>query len=96
MFERINNKTARSSQGFEVHIPNIHGVIYSEGTKTLTIEIEGGAVKNGKVQWLIYSDSLHGWNPPYELEHFTFSDKQRVLQNVIQALKILEMEYEIV
>ncbi len=95
MLRKLDNKTVQGN-GFTVTVPTIHEVRYTAGEKTLTVEIEGGTGQNDQVEWDVYSDTMRGWLPPHHLDRFTYEDKQRVLRNISESLRVLGMKHQIV
>ena len=52
--KRIDNKTV-AGNGFQITVPDIHRVIYTDTNCTVEIEIEGG-MSDGKIDWIIYDE----------------------------------------
>ena len=75
---------------------NIHEIRYSEGDKTITVEIEGGTNEKGEIEWDVYSSTMQSWLPPHQLEPFSYEDKQRALNNISDSLTLLGMKHRIV
>lgn len=94
MLKKIDNKTVQG-HGFRTTVPNIHEITYSEGDKTLIVEIEGGTNEKGEIEWDIYSSTMQSWLPPHQLEPFSYKDKQRILHNISDSLTLLGMKYRI-
>ena len=94
MLTKIDNKTVQGN-GFTMTVPNIHEIRYSEGDKTLAVEIEGGTNEKGEIEWDIYSSTIRGWLPPHQLESLSYEDKQRILHNISDSLKLLGMKHRI-
>src|SRR5205085_7104497 len=95
MLQKISNKSVRG-QYFTVTVPDVHKVQYSEGGRVASIEIEGGMSCPGQVDWLVYAQMFHGWLPPHESDEISSEKRRQILQNVSQALSILEMPHKIV
>jgi len=94
MLRKLDNKTVKG-HGFTITLPTIHEIRYSEGNKTLTVEIEGGTNEKGNVEWDIYSTTMRGWLPPHQLEPLSYEDKQRILRNISDSLILLGMKHRI-
>lgn len=92
MLNRVTNKLV-CGLGFEVYVPDIHHVLYKEGERAAAIEIEGGMGENGQVNWLVYTETLHGWEPPKQAEDMSAEKRAEILSRVGEALKLLDMPY---
>jgi hypothetical protein len=95
MLQKISNKSVRGPN-FTVTVPDVHKVEYAEGGKVATVEIEGGVTEPGQVDWLVYAQTFQGWLPPHESEEINSEKRGQILQNVSQALSILQMPHKIV
>jgi hypothetical protein len=95
MLIQISNKEVHGPT-FSVAVPNIHQVRYKEGSRVAVVEIEGGMEEGGEVNWLLYQETLKGWEPPHEMEEMSENKRAEVLSNVSQSLTILEMPHELV
>jgi hypothetical protein len=95
MLQKITNKSVRGPN-FTVTVPDVHKVEYVEGGKVATVEIEGGMTVPGQVDWLVYAQTFHGWQPPHESEKINCEKRGQILQNVSHALSILEMPNKII
>lgn len=95
MLKKVDNKIVQG-HGFTITLPTIHEIKYTEGDKTLTVEIEGGQNEKGEIEWDIYSSTMRGWLPPHQLEPFSYEDKQRILRNISDSLTLLGMKHQMV
>lgn len=95
MLVRVDNKTVRGLT-FLVRVPTIHHVKYEEGDRTASVEIEGGLGKDGEVNWLLYSETLRGWDAPHEAEDMPMSKRQQILDDISKSMDLLGMPHEIV
>jgi hypothetical protein len=95
MLKKISNKSVRGPY-FTVTVPDVHKVEYNEAGKVATVEIEGGTSELGQVDWLVYVRTFHGWLPPHESEEISVEKRRQILENVSQALSMLEMPHKIV
>ena len=92
MLKRIDNKTVRGSS-FVVSVPDIHRVIYTEGEKVASVGIEGGMCVGGRVEWVVYSKTLQGWEQPHHYDEMTPSKREEILADVSKSLALLEMPH---
>jgi hypothetical protein len=60
---------------------------YTEGTRSLVIEVEPG---DGLA---IYRSSITSWNPPHEADVLTDDEGRRIIHNICAALDFLEVPY---
>lgn len=95
MLTQISNKEVHGPT-FSVVVPNIHQIRYKEGSHVAVVEIEGGMDEGGEVNWLLYQETLKGWEPPHEMEEIAENKRAEVLSNVSQSLSVLEMPHELV
>lgn len=96
MLKKINNKTVHSSEGYVVTVPSIHKVEYSDGKRLAFLEIEGGMSESGDVDWLVYSDTLKGWEAPHDIDEMNDRDHQEILSRISECLDLLDMPHKIV
>lgn len=95
MLNRVTNKLVCGT-GFEIYVPDIHRVLYKEGEHSAVIEIEGGTDGDGRVNWLVYEESLRGWEPPNESEVMSADKRVEILSRVGEAFKLLDMPFRCV
>jgi hypothetical protein len=95
MLNRIDNRRVRGP-GFTVTVSGIHHVEYSEEDKTAVVEIEGGRGTSQEVNWLVYSETLRGWEPPHQEEVMQPLKRAWVLSKISESLDLLEMPHRIV
>ena len=95
MLQRINNKMVRGPT-FVVSVLDIHRVHYEEGEKVACVEIEGGAGSDNQVNWVIYSETLRGWEPPDLEMEMQEVKRQEILTNVSKSFDLLDMPHNIV
>jgi hypothetical protein len=95
MLERLNNKTVRGPT-FIVIVPDIHRLQYMEGEKVAFIEIEGGTGAGSQINWLIYSETLRGWERPHEDTEMLGPKRKEILANISKSLDLLAMPHEFV
>ena|SRR5213595_420507 len=95
MLQRLNNSTVRGPT-FVVFVPDIHRVQYTEGEKVACVEIEGGAGSGNEVNWLIYSETLRGWERPHEDAEMPKVKRQEILTNISESLDLLAMPHQVV
>jgi hypothetical protein len=94
MLQKINNKSVRGAY-FNVIVPDIHKVEYTEAGKIAVFEIEGGTGKHGQVDWLIYAQTFLTWMAPHESESISPEKRRQILENVSQSLTLLGMPHKI-
>ena len=87
MFTRLGPNSVQSSDGFCVERTGRMDMKYTEGSRSLTVEVESG---DGLA---IYRSSIVGWNPPNENDDLTGDDKQRIIHNICVALDFLKTPY---
>ena len=86
--------TYQSPDGWTVQVPSIHEVTYTEGGKTLSMEIEGGMEEPGVVDWYVYIPNPCSWREPYELEYIDNEEMVEIQKRIAEALEALEMKYK--
>ena len=77
-------------------VPDIHQVRYTEGEKVACVETEGGTELAGGVTWLIYSETLRGWEHPHEDAEMPKLKREEILANISKSLDLLAMPHQIV
>ena len=90
---KIKNDTIEGN-GFTLTIPGIEELVYIEGDQKLNVYIEGG-IKNGIVHWHIYWSTVNSWSKPHQEKLLTEVDRNRILNNITDGLKLLNLSYEI-
>jgi len=95
MIYRVSNKEAKGSS-FTVLVPNIHQIRYVEGNRVAIVEIEGREDPHEQVDWLIYQETLQGWEPPYEMDELSPVKRAEILSRISESLHVLEMPHELV
>jgi hypothetical protein len=95
MLQRLNNKTVRG-RAFIVSVPDIHHVEYKEAEKVACVEIEGGMGHDKQVNWIIYSETLRGWEPPHADSEMGKPKREEILANISKSFDVLAMPHRIV
>lgn len=95
MLQRLNNKTVRGP-AFIVSVPDIHRVQYTEGEKVACVEIEGSAGPGNQVNWLIYAETLRGWERPHEDVEMPKVKHDEILADISRSLELLAMPHKVV
>ncbi|WP_408629687.1 Imm74 family immunity protein [Anaeromyxobacter oryzisoli] len=95
MLVRVNNKTVRGP-AFVVSVPNVHRVLYEEGGRTASVEIEGGLGPNGEVNWLVYATTLVGWDPPHADLEMSVSKREEIIRSISRSLELLGMPHQVI
>ncbi|MGD0279716.1 MAG: hypothetical protein ABSC11_10465 [Smithella sp.] len=88
--EQIDKKTVRSRLGWSVEVPSIHQLKYSEGSKSLTLEIEGG-MDESSVHWYIYSPSVWAWEGRPDNPFLNDEEVDLAKKRIREALAVLKM-----
>lgn len=65
--------------GFEVSTRGRGELVYTEGDRSLRIEAE---MLTGSPDWVVYTDSIRRWEPPYEKEPISPERKGKVIANI--------------
>ena len=68
------------------------GYEYYEADHRMLIQVE---MQSGNPDYCLYTSSLDRWQPPYEHEALTASDKERILGKVRQFLDSRCIAYEV-
>ena len=95
MFQRLDNKTIRGPN-FVLSVPDIHRAVYTEGEMVASVEIEGGMGPDNQVNWLVYSETLRGWQEPHADIDMAEAKRQEVLKTVSASLDLLAMPHKVV
>lgn len=95
MLNRISNKEVRGP-GFSVFVPNIHQIKYKQGDRVALVEIEGGMGEGNQVNWVVYRETLKGWEPPHALDEMTSAKRAIIFENISDSLVLLEMPHRFV
>lgn len=85
-FVKLNLGSAESTDGFRVERIAPHDLRYSEGGRTLRVQIEPG-VGAGVA---IYEDSISSWG---RYEWITVEERRRIVANICAALEFLGVDY---
>jgi len=96
-FTRIAARHARSAEGFEIKFPGLEKLLYlqplsSGGKRSVTIPIETlmGAVN---CDLFVGETFLHHWDQPHNQEALRAEDRDRIIENVTEALDFLGITY---
>jgi hypothetical protein len=92
MLNRISNKEVQG-ETFSIFVPNIHHVQYKENNHIAMIEIEGEMKQKGVISWLIYQQTLKGWESPHEYEVMSAKKREEIFMRVSQCLSLLDMPH---
>ena len=68
-------------------------ISYKKNTYATAISVE---FMLNPVTLLLYVDTLRSWFPPHEKDHLSELDKKRIVDKVTEALRLLNVKYEIV
>jgi len=87
MFKQLGPNSAESSDGFKVERTGRNELRYSEGVRSVIIEVEPG---NGLA---IYTSSISTWIIGGATEQIHREDANRIISNVCEALDFLKTPY---
>ncbi len=87
MFTHLGPNSAESSEGIKVERIGRTELRYSEGGRSLIVEVEPGN------ELAIYRASITRWNSPNDNEVLTGDEKNRIVRNICAALDFLKTPY---
>lgn len=87
MFIRLGANAAQSSEGFRVERTGKMELKFTEGSRSLIVEVEPG---EGLV---IYRSSISTWSTPNEGETLAADEQERIMRNICAALDFLQVPY---
>lgn len=90
MFKQLGPNSAQSSEGFKVERTGRTDLKYSEGVRSIIIEVEPG---DGLA---IYTSSIVAWTVGDIPEPIHREDADRIIRNVCEALDFLQTPYVVV
>jgi hypothetical protein len=90
MLTRLGPNAARSSDGFSIRRTDRTTLRYSEGVRSVDIEVE-----TGQTALYVYWQSLVMWSPPNEFEAVTPDDRERILRHTGLLLDYLKIPYAV-
>ncbi len=93
MLNKVNNQEVRG-KNFSVFVPDIHQIQYKENDHVANIGIEGEMRQQGIVSWLIYNETLMGWEPPHEYDEMSLQKREEILERVSESLTLLKMPHQ--
>jgi len=93
MLRRVSNKEVHGPD-FSVLVPSIHQVLYRQGERVAVVEIEGGVDANGKVNWLLYQETLRSWDPPHSHHEMSANQREEILSAIRKSMDLLDMPHE--
>ena len=102
VFERLNQKVLNWLDGANKPIKldelsSIRRIArdvyeYHEADHMMLIQVE---MQSGNPDYFLYSSSIDRWQPPFENEFITASDKERILGKVREFLDRRRISYEV-
>jgi hypothetical protein len=95
MLTKLSNKSVAGT-GFRVSVPDVHRVLYFEGEKKMTVEIEGGTDAFAQVDWLVYAQTLRAWDPPHEMDAISGEKWEQILARISESLDVIGMRHTII
>jgi hypothetical protein len=84
MFKWLNFQGVAHSDGYEVQVVDRGTVRYSEGDRKLLIPVEMGT------PLAVYFGSAQAWEPPYERESMTPTDRERIRGRLLAAMTLID------
>ena len=91
LFTRPEPNLIVSNSGFSVKILGRTGLQYCENNKELFIDSEVLAEPG----IAIFSRSIKAWSPPFEHEHISESQKQKIIKNIKKAIEFCGERVEV-
>ena len=80
MFKTLGPNWVESSDGYSVRITGRLTLLYAEGDRQVDVEVEPGE------GLAVYAGSIEGWNPPFEEDPLTASDRRRIVARIVDGL----------
>jgi hypothetical protein len=93
--QKVSNKEVRG-RGFSVLVPSPHEVLFRQDDHVAVVEIEGGVGSNGKVNWLLYAETLRGWEHPHAQECMSAGQSMDIIRKIMISMDMLSMPHEVV
>jgi len=92
MFYEPRVNVIESDKGFSVEVLGRTGLLYREGSKVMRIDSE---VLNSTTIAVI-KESVRGWDIPHEHEVIDDGERNRIMDNIIQAFdfKLVKIEVD--
>lgn len=87
MLTRLGPNSAQSSDGFRVERTGRMELTYTEGRRTLLVEVEPGD------KLAIYRSSITNWSPPHETDTINVDERQRIIRNICTLLEFLQVPH---
>jgi hypothetical protein len=88
----LNNKSVESSLGWRVDILSIDCFQYSQGSKTIKLEIEDHPDAGGELEWIIYLPAHWIWNDVNHGELIAPEKVSEILSRIEMAFWKLDMK----
>lgn len=86
MFNLLNKQGVQSDEGFIVQSINRFVIEYREGSKSISVFVERGVLKNGRAFVSISSDDFKKWNDGFPIEG---KGQERILENFKKGMEFL-------
>jgi hypothetical protein len=96
MFQKTKPNMIESDEGFSVEQIEAFVIVYREGEKRATLEIEP---MSGPIAFVVYLAGYSDrWDPPFDKERLDDGDWGRIGENIRQAYRSqgLEIKYELI
>jgi hypothetical protein len=90
MFNRLDPNTVQSDAGFMVRAVRIHDVRYTEGGRSVTIP---GEILVGDPSYVLYLSALKKWDPPFQADQLSETERLRIAENVTAALVFMGIKF---
>jgi hypothetical protein len=85
MLKSLGPSWVESSDGYTVRRTNRTELIYTEGERTVVVEVEPG---DGLA---VYAQTIKEWKEPFEDEPLTAADRERILSRIMEALAHMDV-----
>ena len=86
MLKLLGPNWVGSSEGYALRRTGRTSLLYSEGGKELSVEVEPG---DGLA---IYVQTVVSWRPPHQDEPLRSTDRQRIVARILEALRHMGIE----
>jgi Immunity protein 74 len=93
MFISSRSNVYESSDGFSVEVLGRTGLRYREAGRQMFVDSE---VLTGPSGIAVYKDTIQKWDPPYDNVPVTDSDRDRILKNIREAIRLQGFEIDVI
>lgn len=92
MFSSTKPNVIVSDEGYSVEILGRTGIKYCEGDKCMFVDSEVLSTGHGIA---VFKKSIKAWKPPHEKEGVTEEKKEKIIDNIRQAIAFQKQPIEI-